>query len=255
MHKFACLYFFLYFFPLLAIADDNLNIAVAANFRPTLLKIVDSYHRENTTTIIKLSSASTGVLYAQIKHGAPFDLFLSADSATAELLANELTVPPPFTYAVGNLVFWCPAGAPNTVDEFAQWRGQYALANPKLAPYGAAAAEVVSNANWPEANRVITVNNVAQVSQLVSTGHVDCGFIAKSLVPVNTAMNELFPIPPQWHTALVQKAVILPTGLNKPALHHFLTYVAQQAAPLLMDSGYNLPAPDTIYEAPKDDSS
>ena len=239
--------------PFLSNANDSIHIAVASNFRPTLLTIIKSYQIDNATKIT-LSSASSGVLYAQIKHGAPFDLFLSADSATAELLANELTLPPPFAYAVGNLVFWCPTGAPNTVDEFAQWRGQYALANPKLAPYGAAAAEVASFANWPKSNRAITVNNVAQVAQLVSTGHVDCGFIAKSLVPVNTTVNEMFSIPSQWHPALLQKAVVLPAGLTKPELLHFLTYLTQQSATLLIDNGYNVPSPDTAYFAPKDDS-
>lgn len=225
-------------------APVELRIAVAANFRTTMEALISDY-KTKFSGDFRISSASTGVLYAQIKQGAPFDVFFSADTKTPQKLAQELNLTSPFTYASGILVFWCPNGSPENISALRHWQGRYAMANPKLAPYGVAAQEVITHLNWSKHQHAIMGNNVSQVAQFIQTQNVSCGFIAKSLVPAKTADNEILLLSNTNYKPIDQQALLLPhaskhESTQKLALH-FLNYIKHEASQRISQSGYALP--------------
>lgn len=231
---------------------QELRIAVAANFRSTLEKLIQDYSEHyhplslNTSTF-KISSASTGVLYAQIKQGAPYDLFFSADKQTATKLETELKIQTPaFNYAKGLLAFWCPKGSPYTLNELAQWQGSFAIANPKLAPYGVAAQQVINKLNWKN-QRTIIGNNVAQVAQFIVTENVQCGFLAQALIPATVLATvnlkpQVLKVPAKWYQAIEQYAVKLPRGEKNMLAKSFIQYIQNEGRNIIKQSGYALPS-------------
>ena len=122
---------------------DILRVAVAANFRPLAEELADAFSRE-TGHQVTVSFGSTGVLYNQISHGAPFDVFMSADSERPQMLAEQgRTVGEPKTYAYGRLAYWQPGSKDITYRDMLGWTGRVAIANPDTAPYGLAAQQVM----------------------------------------------------------------------------------------------------------------
>ena len=226
-------------------ADQPLQVAVAANFRTTLQGLAHQY-QQRTGQEIRLSSASTGVLYNQIRHGAPFDLFFAADHATPAAL-NNFIADQPKVYALGQLVLWCPrldlSIYQRDASQFAHWysKGTLAYANPKLAPYGLATEEVLEQFSSQKLARIALTNNVAQVAQLVMTGHVECGFLAQSLLPQHTTSTHYFTIPNHWHTPIEQSAVITQKGATNPAAADFLAFVLNDGRTAIANAGYQLP--------------
>lgn len=250
----------------------EVRLAVASNFRVTLDTLVKAY-QEKYEGNFSISAASTGVLYAQIKQGAPFDIFFSADKDTAHKISIEInkrspTSPfthapftyAPFTYAHGLLTFWCAsktASTPKSLTELQQWRGDYAIANPKLAPYGKASTAVIKQLNWPsgangsKTNKEIMGNNVSQVAQFILTKNVDCGFVAKSLSTKESNKNKVFILPQHTYEPIIQQALVLPNTYNdadKAArVQHFVEFIQQEARELIAASGYGLPSETKSY--------
>jgi molybdate transport system substrate-binding protein len=217
--------------------SEPIHIAVASNFKTTLQEIANAYSLE-TGVEVQSSSASTGVLAAQIIQGAPFDLLLAADSKTPETLKSKLNIAQtPTVYAIGQLVFWCPKGAPSSQQALSQWQGKYALADSKHAPYGAAAQSVVEFLNWGKTNKPITASNIAQVTHFVGSGAIACGFAAKSLIPKSTSPLELFEIPKQWYAPIKQSALILNTK-QPDEVKHLLSFLLIEGQPYLKAAGY-----------------
>ncbi len=184
-------------------SDNKVTVAVASNFLSTMKQLVDTYQQDTGRTV-RLSGGSTGKHYAQILHGAPFDLFFAADDLRPKLLEDKHVgvKGTRFTYAVGSLVIWSPeiskiSGSVVTkLDKEAlkvllasQRVKTLAMANPKLAPYGRAAQEVVANL-LPEGFisssgskiKVIRGENISQTFQFLMSGTADLGFIAHSQV-------------------------------------------------------------------------
>ena len=226
---------------------EQISVAVASNFSATLQKIAVAFERDTGHQVVA-SSASTGKLYAQINHGAPFQVFLSADDETPKRLEKEtLAVPGTrFTYAVGRLALWSTNA--QLIDERPEVLkvGRFkhlALANPKLAPYGLAAMQTLDKLGLAKSleGRVVLGENIAQTHQFVASGNAELGFVALSQVMTDGQMGtgSFWLVPPSMHDALRQDAVLLNPGKSNAAALAFLQFLrGPKARALIMGSGY-----------------
>ncbi|QID19497.1 molybdate ABC transporter substrate-binding protein [Nitrogeniibacter mangrovi] len=228
---------------------DTVAVAVAANFTAPMQQIARAFEADTGHTA-QLSFGSTGKLYAQIANGGPFDVFLAADRARPEKLeADGIGVPGTrFTYAVGRLVLWSPE--PGMVD--AQGRvlatGRFrhlAIANPKTAPYGAAALEVMDKlgVRKPLEARIVRGENIAQAWQFVATGNAELGFVAASQLfrdgqPLG---GSRWDVPTGLYTPIRQDAIMLRRGADNAAATALIAYLKSDAAAKIIQAyGYGL---------------
>lgn len=213
-----------------AAAGEELTVAVAANFAQTLRALVAAFEQE-TGHQVNLVVGSSGKHYAQIRHGAPFDVFFAADVARPARLEQEgLTATDSrFTYAEGRLVLWSPE--PGRVDAKGALlksgnTGYLAIANPKLAPYGKAAQSVLQHLNlWQVVqNTLVQGENVAQTLHFVESGAADMGFVAVAQVqqPDGTIPGSYWLVPSSLHPPIEQQAVILNPSPAATALMKFV---------------------------------
>lgn len=229
-----------------ALADD-VAVAVAANFTAPARRIAAEFERDTGHRAL-LAFGATGKFYAQIRNGAPFEVFLAADEATpARLDAEGATVPGSrFTYATGRLVLWSPL--PGYVDDKGEVlaRGDFrhlAVANPKTAPYGAAALDVLARLGLAErlAPKLVTGENIAQAHQFVVSGNAELGFVAQSqlIVDGRLAGGSAWEVPPELHATIRQDAVILAAGRDRPAARAFADYLrSDRAVAIIRAYGY-----------------
>ena len=215
-------------------AAEEVRIAVAANFLGTLNEIVSHFEQDTGHTAV-ISSGSSGRLYAQIKNGAPFDVFFSADVMRPRLMEEEgLAVQGSrFTYVVGRLTLWSPG--PTMIEENGKSMllsdnvEHVAIANPKTAPYGAAAKEVLQALGLWESiqDRLVRGENIGQTFHFVFSKNAQLGFVALSQVlghKVNGA-GRRWDVPMHLHAPLRQQAVLLHNGQHNEVAHAFLDYV------------------------------
>jgi molybdate transport system substrate-binding protein len=233
-----------------ALADET-QIAVAANFASPARKLAGQF-AQRTGHRLALSSGSTAKLYAQIRNGAPFDAFLSADDETPLRMEKErlAVAGSRFTYAVGKLVLWSPK--PAMVDDQgnvlrARAFNRLAIANPRLAPYGAAAKEAMEKLGvWQGLQeKLVQGENIAQTYQFVSSGNADLGFIALSQLPEGSARGagSHWLVPAELHAPLRQDAVLLERGASNGAALAFLEYLrSAPARELIRAHGYEPPS-------------
>ncbi|WP_175543834.1 molybdate ABC transporter substrate-binding protein [Atopomonas hussainii] len=206
-------------------AETPLRVAVAANFLPTAEVLRAQFGVERMT----LHPGATGQLYAQISQGAPFDVFLSADQATAQRLYDEgkaLTAPQ--TYAIGRLALWTP-GQP--APEFSQLAGfaRLVMADPKLAPYGAAALSCVQRLVPTWQGQWLKGTSVAQAHQMLISGAAPAGFVAWSQV-LTAPAAEVRLLPEACHAPLIQQAVLLKRSAPHPAAQAFWDFLYSPSA-------------------------
>lgn len=217
---------------------DEVLVAAAANFAVPLSRIGASF-TASTGHVLKVAAGATGRLYSQIAAGAPFDVLLAADDATPKRLVAEghAVAGSAFTYALGKLVLWSARpgvvdaqGAVLTTGRFAH----LAIANPKLAPYGAAAIDVLKARGLFDAlaPKFVTAESVAQAYQFVATGNAELGFVALSQVaaPGQPAHGSYWIVPDALHREMRQDAVLLKPGAAKPAAAALLAYLKGDAA-------------------------
>lgn len=218
----------------------SIKVAVASNFKTTLIDIAARYEQQTGQQIL-ISSASSGILYNQIQQGAPFDLFLSADSQRAQLMeASDKGVSGSrFTYAQGQLAFWAPQHPePVNVHTLQNFKGRIAMANPKLAPYGLAAQQTLKSLNLWRQFSYVRGGNISQTYQFVDSGNVKAGFVAHSLLLENQADN-FFLIPTSYHQPILQQGVLLSAARQTPEVHQFMDYLSSEAIQTLIRSkGY-----------------
>ncbi|WP_211829362.1 molybdate ABC transporter substrate-binding protein [Kistimonas asteriae] len=218
---------FLLLTPLTGLAGE-LNVAVAANFRPVLETLAGRFQAQTGNTI-KLSSASTGVLYNQITYGAPFDLFLSADARRPQMLEEQgLTEPGTrLPYAYGRLVLWHRNHEAVNLPALRTWQDHIAVANPVTAPYGKAADDVLNNLQLLDQKRplLITGANILQTYQYVSSGNVALGFVAYAQLVTDGIDKGLYFVPEELYEPLRQEAVILKASRKKTLASDFLTWL------------------------------
>ncbi|MEG3617673.1 molybdate ABC transporter substrate-binding protein [Magnetovibrio sp. PR-2] len=228
---------------------DVVSVAVAANFTAPAKEIAEAFAQETGHRAV-LSFGSTGKLYAQIAHGAPFQVFLSADRDRAQLVIDKnLAIDGTrMTYAVGHIVLY--SSDPHLVDASGRvlHSDRYvklAIANPNTAPYGRAAMEAVKNLGLYERvrNRFVQGESVSQAHQFVATGNAQLGFIAHSLVQ-KSAHGSIWKVPKELYSPIEQDAVLLSSGLNHKAATAFLEFLGSvQVKEIVAKFGYDLGLP------------
>jgi molybdate transport system substrate-binding protein len=221
-----------------ALADET-SIAVAANFTGVTNKLVPLFEKA-TGHQVKVSFGSTGKLYAQIENGAPFDVFLAADSTRPAKAEKEgLAVPgSQFVYAQGQLALWSArSGLFSAGDDYLR-TGKFdhvALANPKTAPYGLAATQVMQNLGVASSlqSKLVQGDSIAQTFQFVATGNAEIGFVAYSqVIGWKGEAGSSWVIPVEYYDPIEQSAVLLKRGESNAAAKAFLNFVKTDPAAL-----------------------
>ncbi|WP_145182578.1 molybdate ABC transporter substrate-binding protein [Pseudomonas sp. URMO17WK12:I11] len=228
---------------------DEVQVAVAANFTAPIQAIAQDFEKDTGHKLIAAYGA-TGQFYAQIKNGAPFEVFLAADDSTPAKLEQEHAIVPGsrFTYAIGTLALW--SAKPGYVDDHGEVlkRNAYqhlAIANPKTAPYGLAATQVLDKLHLTEATRgkIVEGQNITQAYQFVSTGNAEVGFVALSQIYKDgkVASGSTWIVPSTLHEPIRQDAVILEKGKDNPAAKALVEYLkGPKAAALIKSYGYEI---------------
>ena len=228
---------------------DEVTIAVASNFRVPMEVIADAFTTQ-TKHHVTISAASTGKLYAQITHGAPFEVLLAADTRHPQLLIDQgiAVEGSVFTYAVGRLTLWSP-NPTHVIDDLNALRRDgirhVAMANPKTAPYGQATYEVLSGAGlWRSLqHRIVQGENIGQAFQFVASGNAEIGFVALSQVlnPRNRHPGNRWDVPQHLHAPLEQNAVLLRKGQSHEPAKTFLRFLREPfARQVIHNFGYGL---------------
>lgn len=230
---------------------ETIHIAVASNFTFAMNELITQFEA-NTGHSVKASYGSSGKIYAQIQHGAPFQIFFSADQAKPKALENAgmVVADSRFTYAVGALVLW--STKPDLIvngesvlsgDDF----NKLALANPKLAPYGAAAVQVLEQLNRVKSTRSkwIQGENIAQTYQFVATGNADLGFVALSqlkqaqLKQASPKPDSSWVVPQTLYSPIKQDAVLLKRGKDSAAAKALISFIQSNQGRTIIESyGY-----------------
>lgn len=232
---------------------DTVTVAVAANFAEALERLAPEFE-DTTGHQLRTVVGSTGKLFAQVHHGAEIDVFLSADAERPRRLELEgLAVPGSrFTYAVGRLALWSPEpdrfrGDGRTVLASGGLRS-LAVANPDLAPYGTAAAEVLDSLGvWDEwRGRAARGENVGQAFAMAASGNADGALVALSSVlgAGNAGRGSWWTVPEELHAPIRQDAVLLARAADSEAARAFLAFLAgDRLDPVLVELGYARPRP------------
>ena len=227
----------------------EVQVAVAANFALPMQQIAAGFEKDTGHKAL-ISTGATGKFYAQIKNGAPFQVLLAADDETpAKLEVEGLGVKGSrFTYALGRLVLW--SAKTGFVDEGgkvlqSERFNKLALANPKLAPYGAAAVEALERLGLFSAvePKFVQGENIAQTYQFAASGNADLGFVALSQVSKNGKLTggSAWVVPADLHAPIRQDAVLLAPGADSAAARALLKYLQGDAARAVIRSfGYDL---------------
>lgn len=228
---------------------EEVTVAVAANFSAPMKQIAAEFEKETGHKTV-LTFGASGKFYAQIKNGAPFQLFLSADDEKPiQLTKDGLTVADSrFTYAIGTLVLWsAKQGFVDPKGEVLS-KGNYAkiaIANPKLAPYGAAAIEVLTKQGLltTVTPKFVQGENISQTHQFVFTGNAELGFVALSQVMKDGKIpaGSAWVVPGTLHSPIRQDAVLLSTGKDNAAAKALLNYLkSDKVKKIIRSYGYEI---------------
>jgi molybdate transport system substrate-binding protein len=225
---------------------DELQVAVAANFLGTLQKLAPEFEKSSGHKLL-LSGGASGQFYAQITQGAPFDIFLSADNERPKKLEEEglAVAGSRFTYAIGKLVLWSPKAG--VVDERGDVlkNGDYkfvAIANPKIAPYGAAAQQVLTRLGlWQSLNadkKIVMGESIAQTLQFATSGNAEFAFVALAQVSAgDKAAGSMWLPSPDMYKPILQDAVILTRTEHQAAAEQFMQWLRSDANALAVIKG------------------
>lgn len=228
---------------------DTLRVAVASNFKAPMQEIASRFESKSGHRLL-LSLGSTGKLYAQIRNGAPFDVLLAADDKVPAMLEqDEQAVPDTrFTYAIGTLVLW--SAREGYVDNQGAVLGQQsfkhlALANPKTAPYGAAAQATLRHLGLEDTlhGTLVQGENIAQAHQFVASGNAELGFVALSQVVDSKGVidnGSAWVVPAEFHPPIRQDAVLLAGARDSTAARDLLAFLKSEDALAIIEAyGYN----------------
>jgi molybdate transport system substrate-binding protein len=216
----------------------QVQVAVAANMAGPMQKIAADFARASGHQAVVVLG-STGKFYAQVKAGAPFEVLLAADDETPAKLEQEgfAVAGTRFTYATGRLALW--SADPSLVDPQGQVlrqapRGKLAIADPRLAPYGAAAIEALTKLGVLSAwqPHLVQGESIGQAFQFAATGNAALGFVALAQVMADgrIAKGSAWVVPAQLHAPLKQDAVILKPGQANPAAAALVAYLKSEPA-------------------------
>lgn len=226
---------------------DDVHVAVAANFLSTLQQVADGFSKKNPHRVV-ISSGSTGKLYAQIVHGAPYQIFLAADAERPQRLEREGfgVKDSRYTYARGRLALWSrDARRVDAAGNVLKVGGvaHLAMANPRTAPYGLAAQQTLEHLGvwqtWQP--RVVQGEDIGQVLQFVDSGAAELGFVAYAQVKQRN-VGSYWLVPSTYHAPLEQQVVLLQRGAETPAALAFMRYLrSAEVRRLIEDAGYEVP--------------
>lgn len=225
--------------PALALSQDlKLTIAAAADLKYALDEVVRDFKAQHPKAKVDLIFGSSGKLYEQILHGAPFDLLFSADIQFPQLLKDQgWAASETRLYARGRIVLWSTrldAGRLTLEDLKSPTIRKIAIANPRHAPYGMRAKEALERLGlWGKVSpKLVFGENVAQTAQFVETGAADVGVIALSLAlsPALSAKGSYALIAQELHQPLDQGYVILKRAASNPLALAFAEFVAKESA-------------------------
>lgn len=226
---------------------DQVHVAVAANFTGAMKSVVKQFEADTEHDVL-LSFGSSGKILAQIQNGAPFEVFLSADQAKPEKLEQEgfVVAGSRFTYAIGALALW--SSLPDFVEnDYARLTSgdfnKLSLANPKLAPYGLAATQVLEALDLTEVTKEKWVQgeNIAQTYQFVATGNANLGFVALSQImsPGHATQGSSWVVPRELYSPIRQDAVLLKKGQDNLAARDLMVFLQSDKARKIIHSyGY-----------------
>lgn len=225
-------------------------IAVASNFSAPMQRIVTEFEKQ-TPHRIHSTFGSSGKMYAQIMHGAPFDAFFSADQVRPQLLeTNNKTLPASrITYAIGRIALWSRQPVKGLENAEIVKLGRYnklALANPTLAPYGLAAKQTLEYIQLEKLSQPKWVRgeNIGQTYQFVHTGNADIGFVALSQIigeggESHIKSGSAWVVPAHYHQPILQDAVLLSHGEKNSAAIEFMAFMQSETAyAILNEFGY-----------------
>jgi molybdate transport system substrate-binding protein len=234
--------------------SEDISVAVAANFTAPMKLIAAEFEKDSGHKVVA-SFGSTGKFYAQIKNGAPFEILLAADDETPGKLVQENlgAAASQFTYAMGKLVLWSAkpgmvdgAGAVLKTGDFVH----LALADPKLAPYGAAAVEVLKVLGIFETvqPKIVTAENITQAYQFIGSGNAELGFVALSQVHKDEKGDKgtkfegsSWLVPANLYTPIRQDAIVLEPGKGKAAVEALMKFLkGDKARAIIKSFGYAL---------------
>ncbi|MCE4052485.1 molybdate ABC transporter substrate-binding protein [Pseudomonas sp. Au-Pse12] len=245
----TCLATLLAVFTLGSAQAAEVQVAVAANFTAPIQAIAADFEKDTGHKLVAAYGA-TGQFYTQIKNGAPFEVFLSADDSTPQKLESEgdIVKGSRFTYAIGTLALW------SAKDGYVDAKGQVlkdnqyqhlSIANPKAAPYGLAATQVLAKLGLTEQvkGKIVEGQNITQAYQFVSTGNAELGFVALSQIYKDGKLTSgsAWIVPAAMHDPIKQDAVILNKGKDNPAAQALVDYLkGPKAAAVIKSYGYQL---------------
>lgn len=233
----------------LASAAD-VRLAVAANFHSTAQALADTFE-QSTGHTTRISYGSTGKLYAQIRQGAPFDVYMAADRERPERLeANGLAEPGSrFTYAEGRLALWSPN--PDAFEDPQAFlaspdQRRLAIANPATAPYGLAAKQVLEHLGlWQQLKPgLVRGESIAQTFQFAATGNARGAFIAAAQLAGQNRGGSLWMVPSSLHNPIAQQAVLLSRSRDNPAARAWMAFLkTPEVLETIRSHGYDVAGP------------
>lgn len=210
---------------------SDLRVAVASNFKNAMDVLIPIFEMESGHSV-DVSTASSGKLFAQLRHGAPFDVFMSADTVKPQQLVKMGLAEPESAviYATGRLVLWAPK-ARHVDRSYLHTSRSIAIANPRHAPYGMAAMDTIATL-FPRTEHELALRsgeNVGQAFQFVKAAHVDAGFVALSQVrQLNIPEHQYWLVPDFCYTAIEQQAVITRHGKSNHASAEWLRFLKRK---------------------------
>jgi molybdate transport system substrate-binding protein len=236
------------------VTAQEITVAAAADMSAALPQVAEAYTKK-TGLAVKLSFGASGNLTNQIRNGAPFDVFFSADEEypqqlVAEGLASKDTL---YRYAVGRLVLWVPNDSPLDLSKLGinalldPSVKKISIANPATAPYGRAAAAALRHFGIYDqvSSRLVVGENISQAAQFVESGSAQAGFLALShaLAPAMKDKGRYWTVPLDAYPTLNQAAVVLLKSKQQDAARKFLQFLrTPEATTLLAHFGFTLPA-------------
>lgn len=228
---------------------ETLTVAVAANVKYAFNDLARQF-RQETGIAVQGVFASAGKIASQVKSGAPFDVFLSADTEFPELLYEEgFAASKPRVYAYGVLVLWSTTGV--ALDKGLAVLAdpavrKIAIPNPKLAPYGRAAMQALDALKLRAAvePKLVYGESITQATQYIDSAAVDVGFTAKSVVlaPELMGKGKWVTVPAETHMPIAQAMVVLKHGAQSQGARAFAEFIfSRQARAIFEKYGYLLP--------------
>lgn len=229
------------------LAAEEIRVAVASNFRNTGRMLAEQFNASHSDQVVMIFGSS-GKFYAQVSKGAPFDVLLSADSERPQKLESEghAIAGTRMTYAIGKLTLWSSKqGLVDAQGEILR-QGSFnklAMANPRHAPYGAAAQQVLKNLNLLESlkEKIVLGGNIEQAFQYITSGNVELGFVARAQLAQSIwgSQGSRWEVPDELYPPIEQQAILIK---DKPAARAFLAALTSpEAKQLILSHGYALP--------------